>query len=136
MERLTFRDTIGIPMIQGMPSGVSIERLCAIEDILGDEYDIDRLRELVEADRDGRCVVLPKEGTPKKGDKVWYVDMETGEIESGTVFLAHYNRGTLDSISVDFDCGDFDEFLGSAWGSCIFGNYKSAIAALKGQKNG
>lgn len=30
-----------------------------IEDILGDDYDLDRLRELVEADRDGRCVVLP-----------------------------------------------------------------------------
>lgn len=34
------------------------ERLKAIEDILGDDYDLDRLRELVEADRDGRCVVL------------------------------------------------------------------------------
>lgn len=35
------------------------QRLAAIEDILGDTYDLDRLRELVEADRDGRCVVLP-----------------------------------------------------------------------------
>ena len=34
-------------------------RLAKIEDILGDDYDLDRLRELVEADRDGRCVVLP-----------------------------------------------------------------------------
>ena len=38
------------------------ERLKAIEDILGDDYDLDRLRELVEADRDGRCVVLPTGG--------------------------------------------------------------------------
>ena len=35
------------------------ERLATIEDILGDDYDLDRLRDLVEADRDGRCVVLP-----------------------------------------------------------------------------
>lgn len=35
------------------------ERLKAIEDILGDEYDLDRLRELVEADKEERCVVLP-----------------------------------------------------------------------------
>ena len=35
------------------------ERLKAIEDILGDEYDLDRLRELAQADREGRCVVLP-----------------------------------------------------------------------------
>ena len=34
-------------------------RLSQIEDILGDEYDLDRLRELAEADREGRCVVLP-----------------------------------------------------------------------------
>lgn len=37
----------------------AVNRLGAIEDILGDEYDLDRLRELVEADREGRCVVLP-----------------------------------------------------------------------------
>ena len=44
--------------------GPHVDRLAAIEDILGDDYDLDRLRELVEADRDGRCVVLPcKEGT-------------------------------------------------------------------------
>lgn len=35
-------------------------RLNMIEDILGEDYDIDRLRELVEADLDGRCVVLPE----------------------------------------------------------------------------
>lgn len=37
------------------------DRLGTIEDILGDDYDLDRLRELVEADRAGRCVVLPCE---------------------------------------------------------------------------
>ena len=36
-----------------------VDRLAAIEDILGDTYDLDHLRELVEADREGRCVVLP-----------------------------------------------------------------------------
>lgn len=35
-----------------------IDRLAAIEDILGDEYDLDRLRDLVQADREGRCVVI------------------------------------------------------------------------------
>ena len=35
-------------------------RLAAYEDILGDDYDLDRLRELVEADRDGRCVIFRK----------------------------------------------------------------------------
>lgn len=40
-------------------------RLSKIEDILGDDYDLDRLRELAQADRDGRCVVVPvKLGQP------------------------------------------------------------------------
>ena len=35
-------------------------RLNAIEDILGEDYDLDRLRELVEADREKRCVIFRK----------------------------------------------------------------------------
>lgn len=38
-----------------------IDRLASIEDILGDEYDLDRLRALKQADDEGRCVVLPKD---------------------------------------------------------------------------
>lgn len=34
-------------------------RLKKIEDILGDEYDLDKLMELVQAKRKGRCIVLP-----------------------------------------------------------------------------
>lgn len=37
-----------------------VDQLGAIEEILGDEYDLDRLRELVEADRDGRVKIHPK----------------------------------------------------------------------------
>ena len=36
-----------------------VERLAAIEDILGDTYDLDRLRELVEADKTGYVTVIP-----------------------------------------------------------------------------
>lgn len=55
-----------------------VERLAAIEDILGDEYDLDRLRELVEADRDGRCVVLPSGGyTDKDGENALKSAMNT-----------------------------------------------------------
>ena len=42
------------------PNGKQIyQRLLEVENILGDDYDLSRLRELVEADREGRCVVLP-----------------------------------------------------------------------------
>lgn len=43
----------------GCPIADAFDRLAGIEDILGDTYDLGRLRELVQADRDGRCVVLP-----------------------------------------------------------------------------
>ena len=41
------------------PERARYDRLAAIEDILGDEYDLERLCELAQADREGRCVVLP-----------------------------------------------------------------------------
>lgn len=37
-----------------------VDRLAAIEGILGDTYDLDHLRELVEADRDGRVRIVLK----------------------------------------------------------------------------
>ena len=42
-------------------------RLEMIEDILGDEYDLTRLRERTQADREGRCVILPC----KVGDAIY-----------------------------------------------------------------
>lgn len=40
------------------PIARAFDRLAAIEDILGDDYDLDRLRELIQADREGRCFVF------------------------------------------------------------------------------
>lgn len=66
MERMTYRDANGEAWYSD--AGTEADRLHFIadmEDILGGGYDLDRLRELVEADRDGRCVVLPcKVGDP------------------------------------------------------------------------
>lgn len=57
-------------------------RLKALEDAVADEeseeYDIDRLRDLVEADRGGRCVVLPCGGyTDKDGENALKSAMNT-----------------------------------------------------------
>ena len=55
MERLTEKDWDSV-------SGNifdAVRRLQEIENILGDDYDLDRLRELIEADREGRCFVTP-----------------------------------------------------------------------------
>ena len=61
MKRLTWRvNGEARIMLNGIEiCGTVADRLAAIEDILGDEYDLDRLRELAKADREGRCVVLP-----------------------------------------------------------------------------
>lgn len=69
MERLTGRKDgrayivgcpdFALPKIAGLIIQQTVDRLAAIEDILGDEYDLDRLCELARADREGRCVVLP-----------------------------------------------------------------------------
>ena len=47
-----------LPKIAGLIIQQTVDRLAAIEEILGDEYDIDRLHELTQADREGLCVVL------------------------------------------------------------------------------
>ena len=41
------------------PIAKAFDRLAAIEDVLGDEYNLDELREMVQAKRKGRCIVLP-----------------------------------------------------------------------------
>lgn len=73
VERLTKKDCkTGWPVVRPDCTVYSMtNRLAAIEDILGDNYDLDRLRELVEADRNGRCVVLSEPMVPmlqKVGD--------------------------------------------------------------------
>ena len=55
--------------------GNAIDRLSELEDILGDDYDLDRLREIVEADREGRLEIFSPEGPPA----VFYIpDYEDG----------------------------------------------------------
>ena len=56
---------------------------------------------------------------PKKGDDIYYVDDELGEIEHGTIFSIHFKNGEIESIAIDFDGNDFDEFYGSAFGDCL-----------------
>ena len=87
-------------------------RLGMIENLLcGDkrEYSIDRLRELIEADRDGRCVVLPC----KPGREVWIVERdEDGEPEciTGYVFLAQVKDYVIVAGFLN-GSGDVDEIL-------------------------
>lgn len=70
MKRLTERLENGaINVKYASQHETAIHRLVTIEDILGDEYDLGKLMELVQAKRKGRCIVLPC----KKGDTVWRI---------------------------------------------------------------
>lgn len=71
-----------------------VDRLAAIEDILGDEYDLDRLRELAQADKEGRCVVLPC----KIEQRVY--DITSGEITEKSIVSIPF----LLSKSVNYLC--------------------------------
>lgn len=57
MERLTIRTNEASISFECESFGDIVRRLAAIEDILGDEYDLERLRELAKADLEGRCFV-------------------------------------------------------------------------------
>lgn len=70
MKRLTEKREY--PLTMSMWGGNSKDlnvynRLAKIEDILGGDYDLDHLRELVQADRDRRCAVAPV----KAGDTIY-----------------------------------------------------------------
>ena len=80
MERLTERDckTCWPAVSQKCTVYAMTNRLAEIEDILGDDYDLEHLRELVEADWDGRCVVLTTKGyTDKDGENALKSAMNT-----------------------------------------------------------
>ncbi len=66
MERITTSETLWDVLGKAYDA---VYRLQEIENILGDDYDLERLKELVEADKAGKCVVLPF----KVGDTLYYI---------------------------------------------------------------
>ena len=109
MKKLTMRTQTGFAILNyssrfvyvGIRGGLTasektqiqaaIERLAEIEDILGEDYDLDRLRELVEADRDGRCYIP----SVKIGDMIFVHGKEGGIISTriqGISLPVHGNK--------------------------------------------
>lgn len=109
------------------------DRLAAIEDILGDEYDLDRLREILEADRDGRCMVLPC----KVGDKLY---ITCGDISEYTVYWIRYDGITIwAELRNEKYCEEHrttDRCISFDINKTVFLTREAAEAALKGEKDG
>jgi hypothetical protein len=105
-------------------------RLKEIEDIISDdeseEYDLDRLRELAQADREGRCVVLPA-----KPDQIIYQWRKGDDCPSVS---------RLDGVQISGDgeitypiwCGHLTP---GDFGKTVFLTREEAEAALEGKKN-
>lgn len=115
-----------------------VERLAAIEDILGDDYDLDWLRDLVEADRDGLCKIFPFDigdvvytnlsvqgDRTRKSDRPYAVKVVYIGIGDGKpYFHVEYQTGT---------CFPFDM---DQIGKIVFLTREEAEAALKGENHG
>ena len=117
----------------------ALERPATIEDILGDTYDIDRLRELVDADKSGRCVILGVKPDLKPGVNVsaCFIVEDDGEIIEDNVCSAEIgpdSSGKMNVIYNTFNSGDFEL---SEVGSRIFWDENTAKKASKanGQRN-
>ena len=67
------------------------------------------------------------------GTTLWYADEDTGSVERAIVCTVQYKDDKLYSFSAEFpDSDDFDEFVGSALGSCFFRSEAQAkIAACQ-----
>lgn len=104
------------------PISKAFDRLAAIEDILGDEYDLARLRELALADREGRCLVLPC----KVGDTVYFsawfgTDPHIVKRIIAPYFYTDDARG----------CGSSADFYLKDFGETVFLTRAEAEAALR-----
>lgn len=106
-------------------------RLKEIEDILGDDYDLDRLKELVEANREGRCVVLPC----KVGDKLYKIsENSVKEVVAQSVVLMLSHTVNHLTVHVANERGAMTEVEIKDFGKTIFLTHEESESALEKMK--
>lgn len=116
------------------PDYKTYQRLSAIEEILGDDYDLDRLKELVEAYKEGRCAVL----LPcKVGDKLYKIS-ENGVKEvvvQSIVFMLSHTVNHL-TVHVANERGAMTEIETKDFGKTVFLTLEEAESELERMKRG
>lgn len=92
-----------------------------LKGILGDDYDLDWLRELLQADREKRCFVFPKDGM------VYYIEEACGEkwIANKPIQQVTVKCG-WGIASIEFSLFDTGKYF----------NREAAEAVLKGKQDG
>ena len=120
-----------LPKIAGLIIQQTVDRLAAIEDILGDEYDLDRLRELKQADDEGRC------GIPPVRLHQHIFRIFSGEIREETVCDAMWEPFTPRPRWKVWVMGSgLPYYWNDVFGKTVFLTRAEAEAALEGIKNG
>lgn len=98
---------------------------------------LDRLQELVKADLDGRCVVLPRKpyNCFCSGEEIYMID-------DGEIYEDHIREVTIgegdnerNKLSVLYETGDGCMFYEREWGKTVFLTYEAAEAAMKGDQD-
>lgn len=123
--------------------GPHVDRLAAIEDILGDDYDLDRLRELVEADRNGILITA----LFKVDDAVYVITFTCGSRLLGREIIkckVSTMRIKSDGVTIGYSCrGRYSNgnpyngnFVYKSIGKTVFRTREAAEAALKGEAYG
>ncbi len=109
--------------------GVVAKRLADIEDILGDDYDLDRLRELVEADRDERCIIPPV----KFGGTVYHITTckNFPRVYDGTPYNADGSPGTATGLYCPCELAEICPFPCDEDGSFDCEKHKNTPAIFK-----
>lgn len=115
------------------------KRLNAIENILGEEYNLDRLKELVEADKAGRVAILPpKEFIQRLGGEVYILEDEAiFEALLGFVGYTADGEECIDTVYA-LGCEEEEQFMFkfSDVGKRVFTTREEAEAALEKMKEG
>ena len=129
MERLTEHRGKGTIIVDmGKHHESAIRRLAAIEDILGDEYDLERLRELAQADREGRCVVLPA----PLGSQVWQFKYPTRIDENGEEWtICSVRKATVEPAQFGLTLSMVNQI-----GKIYWLSEEDALAALRREQDG
>lgn len=128
------RDHIDSPPYEA-PNWPAVKRLAVIEDILGDNYDLEQLRGLMTAEREGRLFILQI----KPGDSVYWLLEDDGWYISDPKIVADvgakgfYTNGVLNlvNLSDNLDFTPWDEI-----GKTVFLSQEEAEAALAKMKEG
>lgn len=94
---------------------------------------IERLRELAEADKDGRLVVLPRVPglTLTNRNELYIIDEDEGEIYSDGLYGAEIGVNSEGRVAVNFTTLDFHLFYDEDIGKTVFLTREEAEKALE-----